>query len=145
MQGHFGERTSDPWITSRLSSFSLSNEAEYLRNFTRKVRRKSCSHLHLVLVLKYWSSCQHFHDLLILGNLQLVKSSSSHHGSRQQSSLLDYDQLWCRSGLCPPTHCWLWTLTLIILLVIWTWSIELVSLVIESQFSLADYNLDSFH
>lgn len=41
---------------------------------------KVLSHFCLVLILKYWGSCQQFHDLLILGTLQFENSSSSYHG-----------------------------------------------------------------
>lgn len=39
-------------------------------------RKSPCG---LVLAFKYQGSCQHFHDLSILGILQLVNSSSRHH------------------------------------------------------------------
>lgn len=81
---------------------------------------KVLSHFCLVLILKYWGSCQQFHDLLILGTLQFENSSSSYHGSRQQSSLLHYDKLQGWSGLCPPAHSWLSTLAFIIPLVTWS-------------------------
>lgn len=61
-------------------------------------------------VLRQLSTVSWQHDLLILGTLQLENSSSSYHGSRQQSSLLHYDQLRGWSGLCPPAHSWLSTL-----------------------------------
>lgn len=138
MRGHSGGRSSDPWIASRSSCFSLySNEGENLRNSTRKLRRWSrvpplphCSPYELRwLSIFSWSF-----------NPRNLPVGEQYF---QRSCPLDCDQLSCWSGLCPPALSWLW-LCLIFPLV-WTWSIYLVALMFESQVSLVDYTLDLCH